>query len=102
MHWYEIRLQGHLDQQWSAWFDGLSISHEPDGNTVLRGPIADEAALHGVLTRVRDTGPGHAAPGGEQSRCWRRARWAACIAHRSEQRIIAIQETLRRTSGTGF
>jgi hypothetical protein len=54
MNWYEIRLQGHLDQQWSAWFDGLTISHDSDGNTVLHGPLADEAALHGVLIKVRD------------------------------------------------
>jgi hypothetical protein len=54
MHWYEIRLQGHLDPQWSAWFDGLTIRHDCAGDTVLYGPIADEAALHGVLTRVRD------------------------------------------------
>jgi len=54
MNWYEIRVQGHLDQHWSAWFDGLIISHDPDGTTVLRGPLADEAALHGVLSRVRD------------------------------------------------
>ena len=54
MNWYEIRLQGHLDQGWSEWFDGLTMSHDPDGNTVLRGPLPDEAALHGVLIRVRD------------------------------------------------
>lgn len=54
MHWYEIRLQGYLDQQWSAWFDGLTISHDPDGSTVLRGPLTDETSLHGVLIKVRD------------------------------------------------
>src|SRR5262245_61498052 len=73
MNWYEIRLQGHLDPQWSAWFDGLSITHDPDGNTVLCGPVADEAALHGVLTKVRDLAMPLlavnrvAACGGEQS-----------------------------------
>ena len=51
---YEIRLQGHLDQRWSAWFAGLAITYDSDGNTVLRGPLVDEAALHGVLAKVRD------------------------------------------------
>ncbi|HZT98217.1 MAG TPA: hypothetical protein VFA10_01075 [Ktedonobacteraceae bacterium] len=54
MYVYEIRLQGHLDQRWSAWFDGLAISYASDGSTLLRGPIIDEAALHGVLLKVRD------------------------------------------------
>ena len=53
---YEIRLQGHLDTRWAAWFDGLSLIHESDGTTVLRGPVADQAALHGLLARVRDLG----------------------------------------------
>lgn len=51
---YEIRVKGQLDQHWSAWFEGLTISHDGQGNTVLRGPLADEAALHGVLMKVRD------------------------------------------------
>ena len=51
---YEIRIKGHLDQHWSAWFDGLTISHNDEGITILRGPLADEAALHGVLMKVRD------------------------------------------------
>ncbi len=54
MYRYEIRVQGHLDQRWSEWFDGLTISYDGDGNTVLRGPLVDEAALHGVLIKVRD------------------------------------------------
>ncbi len=54
MHTYEIRVQGQLDQRWSEWFDGLVISHDAGGNTVLRGPLVDEAALHGVLSKVRD------------------------------------------------
>ena len=51
---YEIRVQGHLDQRWSAWFAGLAITYDTDDNTVLRGPLLDEAALHGVLIKVRD------------------------------------------------
>ena len=51
---YEIRVQGHLDQHWSAWFAGLAITYDTDDNTVLRGPLVDEAALHGVLIKVRD------------------------------------------------
>ena len=51
---YEIRVQGRLDQRWSTWFDGLTISYEGDDTTVLYGPIIDEAALHGILIKVRD------------------------------------------------
>jgi hypothetical protein len=53
---YEIRLRGHLDQRWAAWFDGLSLSRETDGTTIIHGPVADQAALHGLLQKVRDTG----------------------------------------------
>ena len=53
---YEIRLTGHLDVHWTAWFDGLTVSHQSDGTTVISGPIPDQAALHGVLQRVRDLG----------------------------------------------
>ncbi|MEA2661885.1 MAG: hypothetical protein QOH08_1457 [Chloroflexota bacterium] len=53
---YEIRLTGHLDAHWAAWFDGLSVGRDADGITVISGPIADQAALHGVLQRVRDLG----------------------------------------------
>ena len=53
---YEIRLDGHLDQRWTAWFDGLVLTHEPDSTTVLHGPVVDQAALHGLLQKVRDLG----------------------------------------------
>ena len=53
---YEIRLQGHLDQKWAALFDGLSLSQEGDGITLLAGPVSDQSALHGVLRKVRDIG----------------------------------------------
>ena len=53
---YEIRLKGHLDGRWAAWFDGLSLSHESEGVTVIRGGVPDQAALHGLLQKVRDTG----------------------------------------------
>ncbi len=53
---YEIRLQGHLDHRWTAWFDGLSISNESDGSTVIRGEVVDQSALHGLLQKVRDIG----------------------------------------------
>jgi hypothetical protein len=53
---YEIRLTGRLDAHWAAWFDGLTVSQESDGTTVIAGAIADQAALHGVLQRVRDLG----------------------------------------------
>lgn len=51
---YEIRIQGHLDDRWAEWFDGLSFTYESDGTTILLGPIADQAALHGVLRKVRN------------------------------------------------
>ena len=54
MHIYEIRVQGRLDQRWSTWFDGLTIGYEGEDITVLRGSLVDEAALHGVLIKVRD------------------------------------------------
>jgi hypothetical protein len=53
---YQIRLTGRLDAHWAAWFDGLTVSQEADGTTVISGPIADQAALHGVLQRIRDLG----------------------------------------------
>jgi hypothetical protein len=53
---YEIRLKGHLDARWAAWFDGLTVGHEGDGTTLISGRIADQAALHGLLQRVRDLG----------------------------------------------
>ncbi|MDP9244726.1 MAG: hypothetical protein M3O77_06555, partial [Chloroflexota bacterium] len=53
---YEIRLKGHLGARWTMWFDGLTVTQEPDGTTVISGPIADQAALHGLLQRVRDLG----------------------------------------------
>jgi hypothetical protein len=53
---YSIRVQGHLDQERSGWFDGLAITHTATGETILSGPIADQAALHGVLLKIRDLG----------------------------------------------
>jgi len=53
---YLIRLKGHLDPDWAAEFDGLSLRHLADGTTVLQGRLADQAALHGVLARIRDLG----------------------------------------------
>lgn len=53
---YEIRLDGHLETRWAAWFDGLALTHESDGTTTLRGDVLDQAALHGVLQKVRDLG----------------------------------------------
>ena len=51
---YEIRLAGHLDKRWSAWFDGLRITPQTDGTTVLLAQVVDQAALHGLLHKVRD------------------------------------------------
>ena len=54
--WYEIRLQGRLEPRWSVWFDGLTLTAGDDGTTILRGPVVDQAALHGQLQRLRDLG----------------------------------------------
>lgn len=51
---YEIKIKGHLDEQWADWFEGLSFTHESDGTTTLCGPVTDQAALHGVLNGIRD------------------------------------------------
>jgi hypothetical protein len=53
---YEIRLKGHLDARWTDWFEGLSFTHASDGTTILSGPIVDQAALYGLLRKVRDLG----------------------------------------------
>ncbi len=53
---YEIRLKGYLPTYWSDWFDDMDVTHDDEGNTRLTGPIADQAALHGVLNKIRDLG----------------------------------------------
>ena len=53
---YEIRIGGRLERRWAAWFDGMTLTTAGDGTTVLAGPVADQAALHGVLARIRDLG----------------------------------------------
>ena len=53
---YQIRLKGHLGSQWTDWFEGLTITLEEDGNTLLTGLVIDQAALHGLLKKVRDLG----------------------------------------------
>ena len=65
---YEIRVKGHLDARWAAWFDGLTLTRGSDGTTTICGPVADQAALHGVLQKIRDLGlplisVNYAAPG---------------------------------------
>ena len=65
---YEIRVKGHLDNRWAAWFDGLTLAHGSDGTTIIHGPVADQAALHGLLQKTRDLGlplisVNHVAPG---------------------------------------
>jgi hypothetical protein len=52
----EIRIKGHLDNRWTDWFDGLTITREDNGDTCLSGPVVDQAALHGLLRKVRDLG----------------------------------------------
>ena len=53
---YQIRVEGHIEDSWSSWFEGMAIRHEESGETILVGTLADQAALHGVLMRIRDLG----------------------------------------------
>jgi hypothetical protein len=53
---YQIRIKGHLNYRWSDWFGGLTITEEENGDTLLTGPVVDQAALHGLLKKVRDLG----------------------------------------------
>lgn len=54
---YEIRVRAHLDSRlWSPWFDGMTVTREEPGDTVLSGPVADQSALHGLLAKIRDLG----------------------------------------------
>jgi hypothetical protein len=53
---YEIRIKGHLDDKWADWFEGLTITLEDNGDTLFTGPVIDQAALHGLLKKVRDLG----------------------------------------------
>jgi hypothetical protein len=53
---YQIKVEGHLGRQWTDWFGGLTITLEEDGDTLLTGPVLDQAALHGLLKKVRDLG----------------------------------------------
>jgi hypothetical protein len=53
---YQIRIKGHLGSEWADWFEGLTITLEEDGDTLLTGPVVDQAALHGLLKKIRDLG----------------------------------------------
>jgi hypothetical protein len=53
---YEIRIQGHLDARWADWFDGLRLTQHSDGTTLMQGNVVDQAALHGLLGKIRDLG----------------------------------------------
>lgn len=53
---YQLRVKGHLDRQWSEWFDGLTPTLEENGDTLLTGPVVDQAALYGLIKKVRDLG----------------------------------------------
>ena len=53
---YQIKVKGNLDQKWSEWFDGFTITAQADGITLLTGPVADQTALHGLLVKIRDLG----------------------------------------------
>jgi hypothetical protein len=53
---YQIRIKGHLGPRWAGWFEGMNITLEDDGDTLLTGPVEDQSALHGLLRKVRDLG----------------------------------------------
>jgi len=53
---YQIRIKGQLDSQWTDWFEGMTITLEDNGDTLITGPVVDQAALHGLLKRIRDLG----------------------------------------------
>jgi hypothetical protein len=53
---YEIRVRGHLEARWASWFDGMTLTKDSDGTTSIHGPVVDQAALHGLLRKLRDTG----------------------------------------------
>ena len=53
---YQFRVRGHLDDRWSDWLEGLAVERQEDGTSVLVGPVVDQAALHGVIVRIRDLG----------------------------------------------
>ena len=54
--WYEIRVQGRIDRRWAAWMEGMTVTPDTDGTTLIHGPVADQPALHGLLSRLRDLG----------------------------------------------
>lgn len=53
---YELTVEGHLDEHWSSWFGGLTLTHDDESTTTLRGAVTDQAELHGLLAKVRDLG----------------------------------------------
>lgn len=53
---YQIRIKGHLNRQWTVWFEGMTVTHVDDDETLLTGPVVDQAALYGLLRKVRDLG----------------------------------------------
>ena len=53
---YELRIGGHLDEHWSTWFDGFTVTHEDDGTTAIRGAVRDQSELHGLLAKIRNLG----------------------------------------------
>jgi hypothetical protein len=53
---YEIRVKGHLDSRWGVWFDGMGLTHQSNGTTLIHGPVVDQAALYGLLQKMRDVG----------------------------------------------
>jgi hypothetical protein len=54
MDHYEIVVKGHLDERWADWYGGMNVKHLPTGETILSGPVKDQSALHGILSRIRD------------------------------------------------
>jgi len=81
---YHIEVKGNLDQKWSAWFDGLTITPQANDATILTGPVADQAALHGLLAKIRDLG------------------LPLLLVKRMESKEYSRQETSQRQGGLGI
>ena len=101
---YRIRIRGHLDPAWSAWFDSLTVTQADDGTTELVGPLVDQAALFGLLARLRDLGATlllaeqlTAEP--RQPDTWRDARELLTVLHRL--RLIVLSRRHRGQAGVG-
>ena len=88
---YQIRIKGHLGRQWTDWFGGLTLTLEDNGETLLTGPVVDQAALHGVLRKVRDVGMpllsvNRVTPGQAEAPDVKQRSEASCLFNKTQKR----------------